>query len=173
MDAIHNITYSINERGFACMTFVSGSHDHERTRVWVHHTFVSGKEQEIAFPMKKAKIYQTQKGSLVLRPGKKEENVYYVEIPSGYRGSADISDIKSAEGRKVEIVAKGYKYHSGRGALGETAWALINSDGEFIEVYGRRSGRRIDNPKVEFKITSNGKKEELIDEEVCNILKIS
>jgi len=167
MDAIHNITYSINERGFACITFVSGSHDHERTRIWVHHTFVSEKEQEIAFPMKKAKIYRTQKGSLVLRPGKKEENVYYIEIPSGYRGSAEISDIK---GGKTEIIAKGYKYHSGRGALGETAWALINSDSEFIEVYGRRSGRRIDDPKVEFKITSDGKKEELIDKEVCSIL---
>ena len=161
-----------NDHGFGYFVFVSGSHGHIKTRVWVHNTLVkegrsswTGEPCEVVeIPVKGGEIHQTEKGSLVLRSDEKGI-VYLVEIPSGYRGSAEITDVQGGT-----VVAQGHRFHSGQGALGETAWALVNAQGP-IEVFGRRDGRRIDDPEVAFRLTPDGEKEELVtDQEVCDLL---
>jgi hypothetical protein len=155
-----------NNRGFGYLIFVSGSHDHIKTRVWVHNLLIQTKDERefVQLPLQ-GRIYKTKKGSLVLRLEK--GFVYFVQISSGYRGSASINEVK---GSSVETVATGSEYHSGQGALGETAWALVNAQGP-IEVFGRRTGRRVDNPEVSFRLTPDGEREELVtDQEVCDLM---
>ena len=161
-----------NERGYGYLELMSGSHDHKRTRVWVRNELIEpGPEEndEIRpFPVRDAWVYTTQKGSFVLRP-RVGGVVYLVEVVSGYRGTAQIEKCAAPAGECI-VVAAGHKYHSGQGALGETAWALVNSDGP-IEVYARRTGRRIDQPEHAFRLTPDGEREELIeDAEICDLL---
>ena len=181
-----------NDRGFAYLDFESGSHGHIKTRLWVHEALVQKREEkhslgfggssghetltieEIAFPVRKARIHETPKGGIVLRPDD-GYTVYFVEIPSGYRGSAKIEKCRPSgqgEARALDaiVMATGQRYHSGQGATGETSWALVNADGP-IEVYGRHTGRRIDREEVAFRLTPDGEREELItDEGVCDLL---
>ena len=152
-----------NERGFGYITFYSEAHDHVRTRVWVNDALI--KDNGIEFPIRGATIIRTEKGSLVMKktPG---WNVFHVEIRSGYRGLASIVEVKGGE-----IMASGKEYHSPRGNLGETAWALVNSNQNFIEVFGERSGRRVDQNAFAFRLIVDGTKEELIaDQEVCELM---
>jgi len=156
-----------NERGYAYLEFCAGSHDHIHTRIWLHNSLIQ-EDKTINFPVMGAWIFTTEKGSLVMRP-REGGVVYHATISSGYRGSAKIKTCSSPDG-ECEVVATGQEYHSGQGALGETSWALVNSDGP-IEVYGYRSGRRIDENNVAFRLTPDGEQEELVqDTQVCEIL---
>ena len=64
-------------------------------------------------------------------------NVFIVEIESGYRGTTTIDEVGG------EIMACGAALHSGQGALGRTAWAIVNCPEERLRVSGRATGRRI------------------------------
>ena len=155
-----------NERGFAYVQFQGGSHDHVRTRLWIHEGCLTkdGEEVTCPFPAKNAEVKKTEKGTFVMKPG--SGTVVYADIVSGYRGSARIDEVRGGE-----IVFSGASYHSGQGALGETAWALINGTGPHVEVFGTRTGRRVDNSAVAFRLTADGEKEELVDDkEVCELL---
>lgn len=155
-----------NERGFGYIEFCSGSHGRIKTRIWIHNSLVSceGEREFIEFPVQNSFIQKTEKNSLVLRE-KEGGIVYHIQIPSGYRGTAEINKVNNGE-----IVASGNEFHSGQGSLGNTAWAIINSTG-FIEYEGEATGRRIDDPNVAYRVTPDGNVEELIhDYEVCNLM---
>jgi len=155
-----------NERGYYFVTFYDGPHGYRETILWVHHIFVptEGKDmnKKLAFPVQKAQVVITPKGTLVLRPGKGV--VYVAEIASGYRGSAEIESIENGQ-----IVAKGFCFRSGLGALGKTAWAIVNAS-ERIKVLGWRTGRRVSQKNVGFYLYPNGAKEAIVNDELAELL---
>lgn len=148
-----------NDRGFAYLDFVSGSHGHMRTRVWVHNSLVI--DEQVGFPAQ-GQIQKTEKGGLVLRPA--SGYVYFVEIPSGYRGSASIESVTGGT-----VVADGLEFASGQGALGATAWALVNAEGP-ISVVGQRTGRRVDQTCVTFTLYPDGRQQDEVEAEVEGLL---
>ena len=159
-----------NEKGFAFIEFYSGSHGHQRTRIWVHENFIRQTPyretiiNEVLFPIREARIVKTEKGGMVLRPAPAPSTVYLVEISSGYRGSSSLTNISEGE-----IVAQGDAFHSGQGSLGSTAWAVVNG-GESITVQGRRTGRRIDKNEISLTLYADGRKEEVIEREIEQLL---
>jgi len=168
-----------NDRGFPFAEISAKAHGHVKTRLWIHHSLYPGRcpdvwedwskldRSEEFFPSP-GRIVRTERGSLVLRPAA-GWTTYLVRIPSGYRGTAAISDIT---GPDVEIMAEGKFYHSPQGRCGETAWALISARGPVV-VTGSRTGRRIDpeNEGLTVRYTPDGEMEELVaDREVCELL---
>ena len=123
---------------------------------------------ELSFPIIRAKIHRTEKGSLVLRPGEQNEWVALVSQKSGYRGTASI-DVEAVNGR-VEVVAAGKEYHSPRGSLGETAWALLNVNAEKVRVHTRITGRRVSNPHFSYLLLPTGETLEELEKEVETLL---
>ena len=157
------ISVKKNERGFGYIELVSGAHDHIKTRVWVHGSIAC--EETIEFPVQNARVHSTEKGGYVLRPDT-NSTVYWVSIPSGYRGDAGVERVENGE-----IVCGGKEFHSGQGSLGLTAWVVINGE-KYINVYGHRSGRRVDDENVSIRYYKDGEEEQLIiDSEVCELLK--
>ena len=159
-----------NERDWTYIELVAGSHDHVKTRIWVDLRLISPDEvlrEIVEFPVQDAWVYATKAESLVLRP-RTGGVVYYVTIASGYRGSATIHTCRRHTGECL-VMAEGDEYHSGRGALGSTAWALVNADGP-IEVHGVRTGRRIANPRVALIYHPDGRVEELVDDDEVQTL---
>jgi hypothetical protein len=122
------------------------------------------KDDDLEFPVRDAQIQRTEKGTLVMRPADCN-TVYLVEIKSGYRGSASINEITGGE-----VVASGNRYHSGQGALGSTAWAIVNSPTDWIKVTGRRTGRRVDENDVAFYLYPDGHRVEAINDELEKLL---
>lgn len=168
-----------NDRGYYYFDLFSGAHDHIRTRIWVHRSFVRVRKEEllicgekriiehtsIELPARGARVVKTERGNLVLRPHKGSV-VYLVEVPSGYRGWADITRIDGGE-----IVAEGHHYRSGRGALGCTAWALVNGGSEGIVYAFDRSGRRIDpNEPREIRLLPDGTARPTSEDELDELL---
>jgi len=147
------IYLNVNERGFYYFKMVSGSHDHKKTIVWINRgliEFDGNKQAYISNPKRNAWIVQTDKGALVMRP---EDGgvVYVIEESSGYRGNCDIV----VEGFATYIVEQGKQYHSPQGNLGETAWIIVNARNE-IKVYGKRTGRRIENEDINYTMFIDG-----------------
>ncbi|MEM4360126.1 MAG: hypothetical protein QXT45_06320 [Candidatus Bilamarchaeaceae archaeon] len=70
---------------------------------------------------------------------KGEHYIYVVEVISGHRGSADISNVEGGN-----IVIKGKSYYNG---LREIAWAVVVSDKDVV-VNGKISGERIDSGDI-------------------------
>jgi len=155
-----------SNKGFYLFNLVSGSHNHIVTKVWVNKKFVHPNEAdgEVEFPVQNARVIRTEKGALVLRPSD-EGWVALIQERSGYRGSADFS----LEG-DFEIVAEGKEYHSPRGSLGETAWALVNVKGPEILVHVSISGRRVSKGEYSYKLYSDGKKLNLEEEGLEQLL---
>jgi len=151
-----------NDHGYSFIEFEAGSHGHRKTRIWIHREIAYDLE-ELEFPVS-GWVHKTEKGSLVLRPEPKG-TVYYIRVPSGYRGSAriDLLDCKP--------VAEGSEFHSGQGALGETAWAIAQSNSRPIVVHAHITGRRIDKNDIIFRLTPDGNREEIIeDSEICDLM---
>lgn len=158
-----------NERDYPFIEISHGPHSCKKLRIWVHASLVKRDPEYdwevIILPVEGAKIFRTEKGSLVIRP-ETEWNVFYVEVVSGYRGSAAIERVDGGE-----VVAQGEILHSPLGNLGLTAFAFINSQNKFVDIFGRRSGRRIEKKEVAFRIYADGEEETLItDPEVCYLL---
>ena len=148
----------VTEKGLYFFELISGSHGHMRTRIYVSKSLLEGNGikgvEKLSFPVQAAKIESTPKGTMVLRPVP-GSTAYLVEIHSGYRGGSNIKEIRGGS-----IVASGGRYHSGQGALGMTAWALVNATSP-IEVIGERTGRRVDQKEVAFRIHPDGHKDEI------------
>jgi hypothetical protein len=164
----NRIYLQANERGFYHFVMVSGAHDHEKTVVWVNRNLVQRQEGGKAFipnPIRGATVVATEKGALVMRPTDPAATVFIVEEESGYRGSCDID----VGGPGVQVMAIGKAYHSPRGNLGETAWALVNGFDE-IRVKGRRDGRRVDREEIEYTLKNDGKKIEAVEEGLEELL---
>lgn len=159
-----------NPRGWTYIEFVAGAHDHVVTRVWVDERLITGfgdHNDVVEFPVRDAWIDATKAGSLVLRP-RTGGVVYYVTIASGYRGTASIATCRRHHGECL-VMAAGDEYHSGQGALGATAWALVNADGQ-IEVRGHRSGRRVDDGTVAVTYHPDGSVIDLVDDDEIQTL---
>jgi hypothetical protein len=122
----------------------------------------------LSFPIIGAKIHRTEKGSLVLRPAEPNHWVALVSQKSGYRGTASI-DVEAVNG-SVEIVAAGKEYHSPRGSLGETAWALVNVNAEKVKVSAKITGRRVSNPSFSYLLLPTGETIEEIEKDVEKLL---
>ena len=165
-----------NGAGYRYIKFVSGAHGYKETRMWVDRTLIEydnlldSSGPHVDFPIQAAKIVITKKGGLVLVPG--TGIVYLAELKSGYRGSANITSITNSAGDTLIPLASGHEYHSGRGALGETAWALVHTAcGGNITVRGKISGRRVVRPNIVFEITPDGKEQEMLDDpEIAQLL---
>jgi hypothetical protein len=159
-----------NERDFCYFKMVSGSHDHDKTIVWVNRSLISRDERETPFirnPMIGAQIETTEKGALVMRPNAEAERVVYiVEEESGYRGSCEIE----VAGPGVSVIASGHAFHSPRGNLGETAWVLANGRIEGVKVTGKKTGRWVDKEKIEYTLLPTGQKIEAIEEGLEQLL---
>ena len=84
-----------NERGYAYMQFQGGSHNHVRTRLWIHEGCLTkkGEETTCPFPVWNAQIKKTEKGTFVMTPG--SGTVFYADIVSGRHGSARITTLKT------------------------------------------------------------------------------
>lgn len=152
-----------NPKGFAFIEWSYGAHDRYSKRVWVNNaipvvTDDNGGEN-IEFPVQNARVQTTEKGNYVLKPGK--GTVFLHSVRSGYRGSASI---ELAEGQTGEIVFNISQLHSGLGSLGLTAVALMQSDGDSIDVRWHCSGRRIDQTTGVTRLYADGRTEELIDD---------
>jgi len=115
--------------------------------------------RDFRFPVPGAEVRRTEKGSLVLVPGK--GTVHLVMISSGFRGSARISRIEGGE-----MYADGDWLRSPRGNLGWTSWALVHGpDDSPIEVWGERSGREIPESgrEVHLRLYPDGRSEEVLE----------
>jgi|YNPMSStandDraft_2_1061718.scaffolds.fasta_scaffold12618_2 hypothetical protein len=123
---------------------------------------------ELSLPLVGTRIYKTKKGSLVLRPAEPNHWVAFITERSGYRGTASL-DVE-AVGGKVEIVTSGKEYHSPRGSLGETAWALVNVNAEKVRVHARITGRRVSNSDFSYLLLPTGEKIEEVEKDVETLL---
>ena len=123
--------------------------------------------RDFSFPVRSAEIKRTEKGSLVLVPGK--GTVHLVMISSGFRGTARITKIQGGE-----VFAEGDWYRSPRGSLGWTSWALVHGPEDApVEVWGERTGREIpaSGREVHIRIYPDGRQEEVLDEDLEAALK--
>lgn len=147
-----------NDRGFFYTDLLSGPHGRDRTRLWLDKSLVrptAGGHFYTTLPTR-GRVVKTEKGSLVLRPG--DSTVFFVTVESGYRGRAEVS---VAGGN---VIATGHWLASDLGALGETAWALVESAAPYVEVRGTRTGRRVTDPKVHQRWWADGRVEEVVDD---------
>ena len=122
--------------------------------------------RELEFPIRSAVVRRTERGSLILIPGK--GIVYFATIPSGFRGSATLDEIRGGE-----VIAAGKWYHSPQGSLGRTAWALVQAPPESsIEIIGSHTGRRIpkDREHVHLLLLPDGSRQEVLEPEIEAIL---
>ena len=129
----------VKEGGYNTLEFFSGAHDHERTVVYINVAcrleWGPNGGDWLRFPLRDHQI-RLVSNKLVLVPVM-HCNVFIVEIESGYRGTATIDEVSG------EIMARGAALHSGQGALGRTAWAIVNCPEERLRVSGQATGRRI------------------------------
>ena len=157
------------DRGFKYVAIRYDAHDYKELKVWVNNRiYITPTEEEdkyiLEFPIQKAQIIKTQKGSFVLKPGK--GNVFYHSISSGYRGSSNLEPEKDCE-----MLEKVWNFASGRGALGDSCHAFFNSQKANCEVRWHRSGRRVEQTDGVVRLTIDGNVEEIIDDpEVCDLL---
>jgi hypothetical protein len=133
------------KEGFRCVEWSHGAHGSHTLRVWINKRIPTQTDEDgdevLEFPVQGAEVQATQKGNLVIRP-KKGRAVFLYELSSGYRGSANVTGVGDQGGAKIVTQIK--QLHSGRGALGETAVALINGTISGVLVHWRRTGRRVD-----------------------------
>lgn len=139
------ITYSTSEGEFYFINFGSEVHGKPSFKLWVSKklVFVKDGKHFIAFPVQKARIHKTTKGSLVMRP---DDNwtVHYVFVPSGYRGGAEINIIQPTMAEMFNF----QEYRSPLGACGKSTGALVNVPIGAILKYGwYRWGRLYGSPK--------------------------
>lgn len=155
--------------GFKFISIKHDRHDHKELKMWINNKIhITPTEEEdkyiLEFPVEKAQIFKTEKGSFVLKPDK--GNVFYHSVKSGYRGSSNLEVEKDCE-----LITKVWEFASQTGSLGDTTHAFFNSKLNKIEIRWFRSGRRVDQTEGVVRLTLGGSVEELIDDsEVCEML---
>jgi hypothetical protein len=160
---MENIFKFRNDNGKKFLEWSHGLHDVKKFCLWS-----SLPDDEIQFPLRNAKIHVTAKQSMVLVPSE-TEIVYLLKIRSGYRGDANFLEFFNCS-----LIAQWKEYDSGAGALGETAFALVQSDQKFIEFKWKVSGRRLSNYSGTKRVFPDGKTEDILeDEELMNILGVT
>ena len=152
-----------NKNGFKFVSIRHGVHDCKELQIWVnsqiHITTKNDGKFVLEFPIKKAEITKTQKGSFVLRPAK--GNVFFYSINSGYRGSANLEC-----GKNCEEVAKIW-FLAG---LGETCLGFYNSQFENCEIGWHRVERRVDQTEGIVSLSLDGQIREVDDPEISELL---
>jgi len=152
-----------NEKGFRFLELKHDAHDHKKLVLWVGkgvQLTPTEKEDEfvLEFPLKDTFVRRTEKGGLVLTP-KKDSTVFYLEQPSGYRGSSDLS-----ADADCELVVKVWNLHSGRGSLGDTCCGFFQTDKLTCQVRWKKTGRRVEQTTGVWRLTVSGDREELLDD---------
>jgi hypothetical protein len=115
--------------------------------------------RDFYFPIRGAEVRRTDKGSLVLAPGR--GIVHLVTIASRFRGTARITKTLSGE-----IYALGDWYRSPKSNLGWTGWALVHGPEDApIEVWGERSewGAPKSGREVHLRLWPDGRQEEILE----------
>jgi len=128
------------------LDFGSELHGRKSFRLWVSGRLLQRDEEGnyfVVFPVRKAKIERTQKGSLVLRPSE-SMMVYNILVQCGYRGHSYfeiLSEFSDSDIFRYEV------YESPRGSLGVSEGALVNApDGEPLKYRWKRTGRLYGKP---------------------------
>lgn len=159
-----------NDRGFRFIEIRHDAHDHKKLIVWINRdvrltpTEVENKFN-LEFPLNNTFIRKTEKGGFVLTP-KQGLTVFYLEQPSGYRGSSDLNSEVDCE-----LVSKVWNLHSGRGSLGDTTCAFFQTDKKNCQVRWKKTGRRVTETTGVWRLTVSGEVEEIIDDpELCEFL---
>jgi len=88
---------------------------------------------------KNARVEKTAKGNYVIKKG--TNNVFFVMIKCGFRGSSQIEVLSSP----ISVVEFSYK-HSPNGSLGVSACAMIETAEDFVKIQWKRSGRLYGKP---------------------------
>jgi len=122
----YRVNFRVDEEGNRYPFLDVGSEGHGRPsfRLWISGRLLQrGKDGEyyLSFPVQGARIYRTEKGSLVLRPaeGWRVENIY---VPCGFRGDSGIRILAPEGAEWFEY----YVYASPRGRLGISEGMLVN-----------------------------------------------
>ena len=165
----HNFPVQKSENGFMFMSIRHDTHDYRELKIWINNRiYITPTENDgkfvLEFPIEKAEITKTQKGSFVLRPAK--GNVFFYSLNSGYRGSANLEC-----GKNCEEVAKIWSLASGRGSLGETCLGFYNSQFENCEIGWHRVERRVDQTEGIISLSLDGQIKEIDeDPEISELL---
>lgn len=141
-----------------------GSEGHGRTsfRLWISSKLTkkddNGKEY-VEFPIQ-AKIIETQKGTIILKPLEEGEQYWVFDLycESGFRGRAYITVLKPEP-----LITKVYHYyHSPLGNLGIDYGMLVMVDSNKVKTKWERTGRTYGDPHEGYRIYyADGKVEEI------------
>lgn len=107
-------------------------------KLWISSTFLQKDEEGryyVQFPLKNARIFKTEKGTLVMRRNE-GTMVYYVRVPGGFRGGADFEVLSP----HFEVL-KFKNFRSPKGAIGYDMGGLVVTPIGEIKYKWIRGGR--------------------------------
>jgi len=144
---------------FAYLDFGNEYHGRRSFRLWVNRRLITRKDDEdiIIFPVKNARIEQTEKGTRVLRPTG-GYTTFDVFVPCGYRGGSSIEILEP----NPEAVLDYSVYRSAAGSLGVSHGKVVSVKSDYLIYKWSRSGRLYgDSPTGVTRVTSDGNEEVL------------
>lgn len=126
--------YETTEGEFYFALIGSETHGKPSIKLWISKRLVSADKDGnyiLVFPVQKARIEKTAKGSLVMRVN---DNwmVHYIFVPCGYRGGSSINILQPPMAEVFEF----QEYRSPLGSIGKSVGALVNVPVGVILKYG-------------------------------------
>jgi len=130
----------IEEKSFYYVAIGSQSHGRPTYRLWINRKLLTEemiKKARFVFPVRGARIEETEdERTLILKPDP-ERNVFYYLKKCGYRGDSTV-EVYDCEDCKV---FKFWEYSSPKGSTGISEGALIETSKETIKIRWKRTGR--------------------------------
>lgn len=125
------------KNGFPFFYIGRGRYYSNQYLIWVSQKLAKPGDK-LVLPLLGARLFQTEKGNLVLRP-QQAWVTYYLYVPAGYRGHTELNVARAPEDI---FILQFVSYRSELGALGISAGALISAPiEEKIVVSFERTGR--------------------------------
>ncbi len=155
-------TKEVEGKKFYYIDFGYETHGRTSFRLWVSSKLVQtddNNREYIEFPIT-AKIVETEKGTIILKPLQDGERYYVFDLyqPCGYRGSAYIT-VLEPEPLNVKVYRH---FHSPLGNLGEDYGMLIMVNSDKVKIKWGRIGRTYGAPKEGYRVYyADGKTEEI------------
>jgi len=143
-----NLKVKVNEvEGKKFYHFDIGGDERHIKRIWINSLYYEtelkknlDEYNETVGILKNAKVEKTNKGNYVIRKG--NENLFFIMIRCGYRGT---SRLEAIEIGKEKVVEFDY-YHSPKGNLGISFGAIISTAENSVKVRWIRTGRLYGQP---------------------------
>lgn len=136
------VSHRVDEQGNKYYYVDIGDEGHGKPsfRLWISAKLIIKDERGIEiikFPVKDAKIFKTEKGTLILKPNQ-GTTVHYLFVQCGFRGGSSFKILEPAE----HEIYRFYEYESPRGSLGMSTGALVvvNSN-QIVKYKWSKSGR--------------------------------